>query len=787
MDVEGLPQEIRVETPGGDTSLSAGEWEEVDVEDVRHLEVHDPEGRLTPLGLGSVLDVVLGERDIASNPPELSYEGPQTWAHGTTGSVGPTIEPLPLSFLRTASRYDGDTDTLRGLMRHCDDLLSALPSVLEEGDQLDSLLWEWFQDPPARDHYAQTMNDLLTGLLQNLSGSSPDQGPDEPSPSKEGFPSEPAEEPDDHSGEAAQNNAGDGGDENYSAPLDVDDGIVEDFLTEANEHLGKIDNLLVEVEDDPDADTLDELFRSMHTLKGGFGFCGLDMCGELTHAAEDLLDELRGDPPEEVPAVWMDLFFRTVDSVRNIVEALERARDTGEDHLEADRSESYLSDLRTDLRQACDGTTDPDEFRSLDAEPEDDATGSDLGDETVTLELETVEEIVDLMGELVISQSSLSETLAGKLNREEESALKEQKKIIEQLQRRTMNLRLLPVGQAFERLPRLVRDLARNLDKEIDLHLSGGDVEMDKSMIEGIQDPLIHLIRNACDHGIESPEERRKKGKSETGNLYVRAYHEGGMVHVEVEDDGAGLDRDAIAEKAVDQDMIPPDHDLDPGEVDELIVTPGFSTTEEASEVSGRGVGMDVVASEIRDLRGTVDIESTPGEGTRVTLELPLTVAIIDGLIVQVGGQRLIVPVSDVHQTVNPEPSELRSLDGNRRVLHWNDRVIPVVRPGQFIKGLESTPSEQNRPLYVLVGDEGDSHALAIDQLIGYEQVVIKDLEERELANHPLITGAAILGDGHVCFILDVKGLVRLHRTRREASDDPSVASNSPEREANHV
>ncbi|MFB6346323.1 MAG: chemotaxis protein CheA, partial [bacterium] len=524
------------------------------------------------------------------------------------------------------------------------------------------------------------------------------------------------------------------GDDNYTAPLDVVPAIVDDFIAEANKHL--------------------------------------DMCGELTHAAEDLLDELRDNPPDQIPTVWMDLFFRTVDSVRNIVEALEQAHTNDQDRLQADRSKAYLSDLQSDLRRACEGITDSNEFSSLDADTGDDAVDSDLGDKTVTLDLETVEDIVDLMGELVIAQSGLSETLEGSLDRDQQSALKEQKKIIEQLQRRTMNLRLLPVGQTFERLPRLVRDLARDLDKEIDLHLSGGDVEMDKSLIEGIQDPLIHLIRNACDHGIESPETRRENGKPETGNLYVRAFYEGGKVNVEVEDDGAGLDRDAVVEKAVEQEMIPPDHDLDPDEIDELIVTPGFSTTEEVSDVSGRGVGMDVVASEIRDLRGTVNIDSTPGEGTTVTLELPLTVAIVDGLIVQVGGQRLIVPVSDVHQTVNPDPSELRALDGSREVLHWNDQVIPVIRPDEYIHGLQSSARDNHRPLYVLIGGREDSHALAIDRLIGYEQVVIKDLEERELAKHPLISGAAILGDGHVCFILDVNGLVRLYRTRRESSDE---------------
>ncbi|MFB6346842.1 MAG: chemotaxis protein CheA, partial [bacterium] len=286
---------------------------------------------------------------------------------------------------------------------------------------------------------------------------------------------------------------------------------------------------------------------------------------------------------------------------------------------------------------------------------DDAASDQELGEETVSIELDNIGEIVDLIGELVISHSALQEQLNGDLDREIENSLNKQEKILDQLQRRSMNLRMLPVKKEFDKFPRIVRDLSRELDKEINLHIEGADTEIDKSVLDALHGPLVHLVRNACDHGLETPEERRDAGKTAEGNLYLRAYHESGNVYIEVEDDGAGLDREGIEQKAIERGIIDENHDLDESDIDELIFHQGFSTTEEVSDVSGRGVGMDVVASEIEKLRGSIAVDSTPGEGTKLTIELPLTVAIIDGLIARLGDERMIFPVSQVIESINPE------------------------------------------------------------------------------------------------------------------------------------
>lgn len=570
-----------------------------------------------------------------------------------------------------------------------------------------------------------------------------------------------------------------GVEDQFRAELDADPAVASDFLTEANEQLELLDNLLVEAEDDPTVNRLKELFRAMHTLKGGFGFCGLDACSDLTHAAEDLLDILREDPPDQIPAAWMDLFFATMDSVRTICAGLEEALDEDKEEFTADLSPAFMEMVKSDLRDACEGETDLDAFESLQQDGDLTDEREDLGQETVNIDLDQVGEIVDLVGELVISQSKTREMMHGPIDRELESNLNQQDKILNQLQRKAMKLRMLPMKTEFNKLPRIVRDISRQQEKDIDLNIKGGDTEIDKSVLDSLHGPLVHLIRNAVDHGIESVEERRAAGKSETGHVDIRAYQESGHVYVEIEDDGAGIPVDVIEEKAIERGVIDENHDLNEEEIQRLILESGFTTTDEVTDVSGRGVGMEVVVREIENLRGSIHIDSEEGKGSKFTIELPLTVAIIDGLVSLLGNERMIFPVSQVVESINPDSEDVQWMQGRGRVVRFRDEVIPVVDPGNFLDLVEPKDKVRDRTIMVVVRSGQERYAVWINKLLSHEQIVIKELDNREVNNADLISGGAIMGDGTVGLILDIPGLVRSYRERRRASSEQSTTERS--------
>ncbi len=692
-----------------------------------------------------------------------------------------------------------EEEVLRELMKSCDSLLSAYqdqnPDLPLELEELNDLLWTWFQDPPESIEALQsTLSEKLAALLPYLSEADqaeqkqrcqattedgsrcrnsaqyPEADPQfcnvhkEQADQAESEAEETTETESDSAGTETEHPEG----EVLVTELDVDPDIAADFLMEANEQLETLDNMLVQVEDDPDDNSLNELFRCMHSLKGGFGFCGLETCTELTHAAEDLLGILRDDIPATIPAAWLDLMFATLDSVRAILAAMEEAVDEGSRELEIPLSANFINTLEADLRAACEGETDLEAFSSLEQQEEE--SGGDheeLGEETINVELSQIDNIVDLVGELVISHSGLRDQLEDQLDYKLDNTLNQQDKILDQLQRRSMNMRMLPMKKEFNKLPRIVRDLARDTDKEVDLNITGAETEIDKSVLDSLHDPLVHLVRNAIDHGIESPEERKKAGKPVEGQIDIRAYHESGNVYIEVEEDGAGLPREDIEQKAIERDVISEDHDLEPGEIERLIFRPGFSTADEVTDVSGRGVGMDVVASKIDELRGTIDIDSTPGEGTKFTVELPLTVAIIDGLIAKIGDERMIFPVNQVAESINPTSDDIKYMQEKGRVVRYRDTVIPLIDPGELIASAKPDESVDKRTIYVVVRSNMGEFAVRVDELQSHEQVVIKNLGKGEIEEADLVSGGAILGDGSVGLILDIASLIRAYREHK--------------------
>jgi len=392
------------------------------------------------------------------------------------------------------------------------------------------------------------------------------------------------------------------------------------------------------------------------------------------------------------------------------------------------------------------------------------------GDTTIRVGVEKVDQLINLVGELVITQAMLLQSATGVDPVQFErlhNGLTQLERNSRDLQEAVMSIRMMPISVVFSRFPRVVRELSQKLGKKVELKLVGEGTELDKSLIERIADPLTHLVRNSLDHGIEMPEARSQKGKQPVGTITLRAYHQSGNIVIEVGDDGAGLDRQRILAKARERGL--PVHDqMTDQEVWLLIFEAGFSTAEQVTEVSGRGVGMDVVKRNIQAMGGRVEIESMAGIGTRMTVRLPLTLAILDGMSVAVGAETYIVPLGYVVESLQAEPAMVKSISGVRRLLHVRGEYLPVVALHELFH-VPGAVSALERGIMVIIEADGTKVALFVDALVGQQQVVIKSLEAnyRKVAG---VSGATIMGDGHVALILDVSVLAAMGRSALSAA-----------------
>lgn len=384
---------------------------------------------------------------------------------------------------------------------------------------------------------------------------------------------------------------------------------------------------------------------------------------------------------------------------------------------------------------------------------------------SIRVDTDKIDKLINLVGELVITQSMLSE-IGARFAMPQLPILRERigqlERTTREIQERVMAIRMLPIGTVFNRFPRLVRDLAAKNGKRIQLLISGEDTELDKTVIESIGDPLTHLVRNSADHGLEPPEERRKAGKPEQGTITMNAYHEGGNICITVGDDGRGLCREKILAKAIQQGLVGEHDKLTDEQVWPLIFKPGFSTAEKVTDVSGRGVGMDVVKRNIEALGGTVAIKTQAGEGTTFTLKLPLTLAIIEGMTVRVGRELYIVPLVSVIESLQPKPDQVKTVVGRGELVNVRGTYHPIVRLADVF-GAKADCSDPTKALLMIVEAEGERVALMVDELLGHQQVVIKSLE-RNFRKVNGIAGATILGDGTVGVILDIRGVIVLSR-----------------------
>ncbi|QID18276.1 chemotaxis protein CheA [Nitrogeniibacter mangrovi] len=393
------------------------------------------------------------------------------------------------------------------------------------------------------------------------------------------------------------------------------------------------------------------------------------------------------------------------------------------------------------------------------------ASGKPAGDSSIRVSVEKVDQMINLVGELVITQAMLQQSASDidpVLYERLMSGLGQLERNTRDLQESVMSIRMMPISMVFSRFPRVVRDVSRKLGKKVELKVSGESTELDKGLIERIADPLTHLVRNSLDHGIENPERRRDAGKVETGTITLNASHQGGYIIIEVGDDGAGLNRDKILAKARERGLHVSEGMSD-AEVWQLIFEPGFSTADQVTDVSGRGVGMDVVKRNIAQMGGTVDIESMTGIGTRISVRLPLTLAILDGMSIDVGGETYVLPLNYIVESLQPESSQIRPLAKLGHVIQVRGEYLPVIRMHEVL-GCQNAPAELTHGLMIVVEANGAKAALFVDALLAQHQVVIKSLDAN-FRRVQGISGATIMGDGRVALIIDVAGVIALSQS----------------------
>jgi len=543
-------------------------------------------------------------------------------------------------------------------------------------------------------------------------------------------------------------------------PLADDPELVADFIARTQEHLDSADSLLLELERTPDDHSaLDATFRVFHTIKGMAGFLGFTEIERFAHDTESFLDGPRKGKAEFTPQAF-DAVFAAVDGMRALVANRANLMPTSTPQPQGDTTAA--ASRHDDEVSGPVGATpegEPSDSQWTEAAKE---SIRRVSDTIVRVDGERLDLLLDTIGELVIAEAMVSE--AARTDLDAWSALGEKfsrlDKITRELQEMATSLRMVPLKATFGRMARLVRDLSQKADKAVELVVEGEDTELDKAMVDLIYDPLVHLVRNAMDHGLERDAERSAAGKSAKSTLTLRAYHAGGSVCVEVEDDGRGLDSDRILATARAQGLVADDAVLSQRETHDLVFLPGFSTAAEVTDVSGRGVGMDVVRRAVEGLRGTVEVNSVPGRGTRFTLRLPLTLAIIDGMVLRVGTERYVLPTLVIQRSLRPDVSELNTVLGRGEMLATSDGMVPLLRLARLFESADADvdPSEG---IVVLVGENGNRTGLVASELLGQQQTVIKPLGVG-VSNTPGVSGGAIMPDGTVGLILDVSGLIRL-------------------------
>ena len=544
------------------------------------------------------------------------------------------------------------------------------------------------------------------------------------------------------------------------------------FIVEALDHLGTIETSVLALEAAPgDTKLLNDIFRPFHTVKGNSGALGVRTVQELAHRVENLLDLGRSGKLAIGPRET-DVILKAVDLLTAMISDLQHrlGGDPGQD-LEAARLElmtlvdSVIAQEELDPQLLAPVVAEESSIAAPAATAAPFKRRADDAGASVKIDTRKLDSLVDMVGELVIVQSIIRDDPAlQKVDERLTRNLAQLCRITSDLQRNAMAMRMVPIRQTFQKMARLVRDLSKHSGKQVDLVLSGEDTELDRKVVEDINDPLMHMVRNSIDHGIEDGATRQSRGKSAAGRLLLKAYHQGGSIVIEIEDDGGGLNTERIRQKAIAQGLIDADAQLDPAVIHQMIFRPGFSTAQQVTEISGRGVGMDVVRRNIEALRGRIEIHSRPGEGTTFLIRLPLTLAIVDGLVLRTGAHRFVLPTFAVRESLRPLPEHVHTVHGQPRMVQVRNSLIPLVRLAELF-GIEGAVEHAWEGTVVVLEDDDDHVALVIDELVGKQEVVIKSLGDA-FGTVPGVAGGAILGDGRVGLILDAHGIVAMMQGR---------------------
>lgn len=586
--------------------------------------------------------------------------------------------------------------------------------------------------------------------------------------------------------------------------MDEDTELLQEFVTEAMEHLEAIEEHVLTLENQPqNTESLNAVFRAFHTIKGVAGFLALLPIQNLAHDVESLLDMARN---HEIilNSETITLILESRDALLLLVQQIAKAINEGAEpdtiipiqelifRVKAAMKGESVSNTPTAKNTAAPNKPAPPvqaketETLNMDSPETDDeltlaapqivAAKKDTSKPTsgtkktstkanalatIRVDSEKVSNLMDMVGELVIVESQLSESVAA-LNSNDNNLqrnIAQLTRITKDLQHTSMALRLVPIKPTFQKVSRMVRDIARSFNKDVEFSMSGEDTELDRNVVETIADPLTHMVRNAIDHGLEaSPQDRENIGKPRAGHISLKAYHMGSNIVIELSDDGRGINQRKVLAKARERGLIPEDREMTPEEINQLIFHPGFSTADKVTDISGRGVGMDVVRKNIEALRGTVVVTSEEGQGSNFKIKLPLTTAIIEGLVIKVGNEKFILPTNSVKVTIRPTRDQLTTITGTAEVVVLRDQTIPLIRlHTQF--GIDSAEHDPTKACLVIIDSFGKNYALLVDELVHKQEVVIKSLGSfmNRIAG---VAGGAILGDGTIALIIDTASLL---------------------------
>jgi two-component system, chemotaxis family, sensor kinase CheA len=599
-----------------------------------------------------------------------------------------------------------------------------------------------------------------------------------------------------------ENDPAEQGQEEFDLKMLISPEMMQRFTEESDEQLQQVESALLDLENDPeDNELILEAFRGLHSFKGNCGFTGFSKLEKLSHKTETILDAIKSGKAKAEPETIQSL-LHMVDVFRQAIAGISHNGSEEIDNMPL--LEDFLDDIIASTKNADPIALSQPKVEKIKIEqeealfllrksqppplaeksaiktnsekkiqkpkPPEQAKSRSIVRQDIRVDLTKLDSLINLVGELVIAEAMVTRNpdLKGYEFENFERSSTHLNKIVRDLQDMTLSVRMIPVAGIFRKMIRLVHDLSTKAGKKIELKLLGEDTEIDKTVSELIADPLVHLVRNAIDHGIEPPQERTAIGKKATGELLLEAKHEGGEIWIVISDDGRGLNREKILQKGFEKGLIPDDGvNMSDQEVFELIFQPGFSTADKITDVSGRGVGMDVVKKNIEKIKGHIDIHSKPGQGSKMILRIPLTLAIIDGMLVRVGKAQYTIPLLSIRESIQVEEDKITTTMDGQELVQVRNELIPVVRLYE-LHNIVPDSKNLHEGLLVIVEYRDESAGILIDEIIGEQQAVIKGLSNY-VGNIKGISGCTIMGDGEISLILDTGGLIKKAQSREAA------------------